>query len=82
MSAVCWPLLFQMILIIVIAVLVILVAVLLILLLKPKTHENTGGKGVSWTLDGEFAPGKDEIIIENVPSALWLVSPEEHTESE
>ena len=42
----------------------------------------TGGRGVSWTLDGEFAPGKDEIIIENIPSALWLVSPEKQTESE
>lgn len=42
----------------------------------------TGGRGVSWTLDGEFAPGKDELIIENIPSALWLVSPKEHTESE
>lgn len=34
----------------------------------------SGGKGVSWTLDGEFAPGKDSIVIENIPSALWLVS--------
>lgn len=35
----------------------------------------TGGRAVPWTLDGEFAPGKDELVIENVPSALWLVSP-------
>ena len=41
-----------------------------------------GGKGVSWTLDGEFAFGKDDLIIENVPSALWLVSPENNKESE
>ena len=34
----------------------------------------SGGKGVSWTLDGEFASGKDSIVIENIPSALWLVS--------
>jgi len=42
----------------------------------------SGGKGVSWTLDGEFAFGKDEMIIENKPSALWLVSPENNKESE
>ncbi|MBO4432347.1 MAG: diacylglycerol kinase family lipid kinase [Clostridia bacterium] len=42
----------------------------------------TGGRGVSWTLDGEFAPGKEELIIENVPSALWLVSPKDIKESE
>ena len=42
----------------------------------------SGGKGVSWTLDGEFAFGKDEMIIENKPSALWLVSPEDKKESE
>ena len=36
----------------------------------------TGALGISWTLDGEFAPGKDSIVIENIPSALWLVSPE------
>ena len=42
----------------------------------------TGGRGVAWTLDGEFAPGKDELVIENIPSALWLVSPEEEKESE
>ncbi|MBO4432515.1 MAG: diacylglycerol kinase family lipid kinase [Clostridia bacterium] len=42
----------------------------------------TGGKGVSWTLDGEFAFGKDDLIIENIPSALWLVSPEDRKESE
>ena len=42
----------------------------------------TGGRGVAWTLDGEFAPGKEELVIENIPSALWLVSPEEYKESE
>lgn len=42
----------------------------------------TGGKGVSWTLDGEFAPGRDELIIENIPSALWLVAPKDEKESE
>lgn len=42
----------------------------------------TGAKGVSWTLDGEFAPGKDEMVIENIPSALWLVSPKIDNESE
>ena len=34
-----------------------------------------GGRAVSWTLDGEFAPGKEELTIENIKSALWLVSP-------
>lgn len=42
----------------------------------------TGGRGVSWTLDGEFAAGREELVIENIPSALWLVSPEEDKESE
>ena len=42
----------------------------------------TGGRGVPWTLDGEFAPGKEVLDIENVPSALWLVSPEDYKESE
>lgn len=40
------------------------------------------GKGVSWTLDGEFAFGKDEMMIENIPSALWLVSNNENIERE
>lgn len=42
----------------------------------------TGGRGVAWTLDGEFASGKETLVIENVPSALWLVSPKEQKESE
>ena len=42
----------------------------------------SGGRGVSWTLDGEFAPGKEELVIENVPSALWFVSPKDYKESE
>ncbi|MBO4692811.1 MAG: diacylglycerol kinase family lipid kinase [Clostridia bacterium] len=41
-----------------------------------------GGRGVAWTLDGEFAPGRDDLIIENIPSALRLVSPEDKKESE
>lgn len=42
----------------------------------------SGGRGVSWTLDGEFSPGKEQVVIENIPSALWLVSPKEYKESE
>ncbi len=34
----------------------------------------SGGRAVPWTLDGEFAPGKEELIIENINSALWLVT--------
>lgn len=42
----------------------------------------TGGRGVSWTLDGEFAAGKKELIIENIPSALRLAVPKHQKESE
>ena len=47
-----------------------------------KSLKVTGGAGVAWTLDGEFAVGKEEIDIENIPSALRLVSPEDYKESE
>ncbi len=36
----------------------------------------SGGADVSWTLDGEFAEGKEEIKIENIHSAIKLVVPE------
>ena len=36
----------------------------------------SGGKDVSWTLDGEFAEGSDEIRIENIHSAIKLIVPE------
>ncbi len=41
------------------------------------THEITvsGGKDVSWTLDGEYAAGKDDITLTNVPSAIHLIVP-------
>lgn len=41
------------------------------------THEITvtGGKDVAWTLDGEFAQGKDSITMTNVHSALHLIVP-------
>ncbi len=41
------------------------------------THEIAvlGGKDVSWTLDGEYAAGKDDITLTNVPSAIHLIVP-------
>ena len=39
-----------------------------------KSIKVLGGRGVSWTLDGEFAPGRDEVVIKNIPSALRLVT--------
>ena len=36
----------------------------------------SGGSDVSWTLDGEYAAGKDEIKIENIHSAIRLIAPE------
>lgn len=35
----------------------------------------TGGNGVSWTLDGEYAAGVEEIMVENIPSKLHLLLP-------
>lgn len=37
----------------------------------------TGGADVSWTLDGEFAPGADEITITNLAHAIHLTVPNE-----
>ncbi len=41
------------------------------------THEITvtGGKDVAWTLDGEYAAGKDSITLTNIPSAIHLTVP-------
>lgn len=36
----------------------------------------TGGEGLSWTLDGEYAEGKDEILISNLHNAIELVVPQ------
>ena len=36
----------------------------------------TGGNDISWTLDGEFAPGKDEITIENIHGGINLIIPD------
>ena len=35
----------------------------------------TGGDGMSWTLDGEYARGEETVVIENVHSALTLSIP-------
>ncbi len=36
----------------------------------------TGGENVSWTLDGEYAEGKDLITVENIHSAIHLTVPQ------
>ena len=36
----------------------------------------TGGERLSWTLDGEYAEGKDEILISNLHNAIELVVPQ------
>ncbi len=35
----------------------------------------TGGEGMSWTLDGEYAAGEEKITISNIPSAIRLIVP-------
>ena len=37
----------------------------------------SGGSEVAWTLDGEYAPGAQEITITNLPSAIHLMAPKE-----
>lgn len=37
----------------------------------------TGGEGVSWTLDGEYAEGAASVTIKNLPSAIHLTVPKE-----
>lgn len=36
----------------------------------------TGGEGLSWTLDGEYAAGEDEIVISNMHNAIELIVPQ------
>ena len=36
----------------------------------------TGGDGMSWTLDGEYARGEETVTIENIPSAVKLSVPQ------
>lgn len=36
----------------------------------------TGGDGLAWTLDGEYAPGAESVTIKNLPHALRLILPE------
>lgn len=36
----------------------------------------TGGDGLSWTLDGEYAEGKDKIVISNMHNAIELIVPQ------
>lgn len=42
------------------------------------TNEITviGGTNVPWTLDGEFAEGKESIVLANIPSAIRLIVPQ------
>lgn len=36
----------------------------------------TGGADVAWTLDGEYAEGKDAVTLTNMPSAMHLIVPQ------
>lgn len=36
----------------------------------------TGGEGVSWTLDGEYAAGVESVTVSNIHSALELIVPD------
>ena len=36
----------------------------------------TGGDELSWTLDGEYAEGKEEIVISNMHNAIELIVPQ------
>ena len=36
----------------------------------------TGGDGLSWTLDGEYAKGEEEIVISNLHNAIELIVPQ------
>lgn len=36
----------------------------------------SGGENVPWTLDGEYAEGKDSITVENIHSAIHLTVPQ------
>ncbi len=41
-----------------------------------------GGADVSWTLDGEYAPGAESVVITNVPGGLRLVVPQSDLEND
>ncbi len=41
-----------------------------------KSIKVIGGKDVAWTLDGEYSEGADEVLIENLHSAISLIVPE------
>ena len=47
-----------------------------IVFLHTKKLTVTGGDGLSWTLDGEYAPGLETTIIENIPSAIHFIVPQ------
>ncbi|MBR4909956.1 MAG: diacylglycerol kinase family lipid kinase [Clostridia bacterium] len=49
---------------------------------RTKKLKVTGGKDMPWTLDGEYAPGGEDITIENIPSALHLITEQKKKESE
>ncbi len=36
----------------------------------------TGGEGMSWTLDGEYAAGEEKTVIRNIPSAIDFIVPQ------
>lgn len=36
----------------------------------------TGGDGLSWTLDGEYARGEDTVEIKNLHNAIELIVPQ------
>ena len=37
----------------------------------------SGGADIPWTLDGEYAEGKEHITLTNIPSAIHLVVPQD-----
>lgn len=36
----------------------------------------TGAPELAWTLDGEYAPGAESVLIKNIPNALHLILPD------
>ncbi len=38
----------------------------------------TGGEGMSWTLDGEYAAGQEKTVITNIPSAVDFIVPDKN----
>ena len=41
-----------------------------------KAVKVSGGDGLSWTLDGEYAAGTEELLVENIPSGITLIVPD------